>query len=589
MALGRAAQRDDGELPRMMSITRADAPRNDQQLAGWKVGAALGTIAGIASFQHSLLPRSSKQQAIVTAAALALGYGAGVAANAIANKVDEKTGLDAVGSRLAVAGAGAAGVLGATLAIRGVKPSLAFDALRTGAGVLGAGAVVGTALIGEQALVDRFEDKVPGGAPAAHAAILGAAALGVGAVVLGRARASAVSVEAERAYLASTREGVPTSGAVFDPDRFATLTQQRRAMTTVSGVSAGTLLPDTELSAHGLKFLNEATPATEISRVMGTDVSAVKDPIRVYGGMHHAETRVELAQKIFDEALAKGAFDRKHVILYVPSGSGHVNPMPVAAAEYATLGDIASIGMQYNNKPSIQSVHKVGIGTELFDEVLKRFSAHIKTLPGDARPRLSAYGESLGAWSMQDAFLATGPQGIASRGLDQIVNVGSPRFSKLRSDAIGKAGHALDRSGTMFEFNDLSGLQALPAEQRVGVKAFLLTHHNDPVNKFSPTMFIQRPEWLGNVEHATGVPRRLKWMPGVTGVQGVMDTVNGTNPMAGILAKTGHDYRADMAPVMAEVLRTPTTKVQMAGINDALMQLELARVRMPQPTPRLVG
>mgnify|MGYP006178416543 CR=1 FL=1 len=35
----------------------------------------------------------------------------------------------------------------------------------------------------------------------------------------------------------------------------------------------------------------------------------------------------------------------------------------------------------------------------------------------------------------------------------------------------------------MFEFNDLATLKALPAEQREGVRAFLLTHYNDPVNK----------------------------------------------------------------------------------------------------------
>lgn len=569
----------------LTSITTA-TPRDEQQLAGWKVGATMASIAGIASFQQSLLPRTSKQQAIVTAASMALGYGVGVASNAFANKFDDTTGLDAIGSRLVIGGTGAVGVVGAWLALRG-RPNLAVDAGRTTAGLLGAGALAGAALIGEQALVDRIEDKVPGGAAAAHAAIIGAAALGTAAIVLGRARSSAVSPEAEAAYLASTREGTTGVAPAYDADRFAELTSLRSRMTTVSGVSPGTLLPDTLLESHGLKFVNEVTPGAEIARVMGVDAATVKDPIRVYGGLQHAADRTELAQKIFDEAFAKGAFDRKHVVLYLPSGTGHVNPMPVAAAEYETLGDIASIGMQYGNKPSLKSVHKVDDASDLFRQVRDRFAAHIESMPAGSRPEFSAYGESLGGWGMHDVFLGTGPQGIAASGLDQIISVGSPRFSKFRSQAIGHGGHRLDPTGTMFEFNDVAKLQSLDTSTREGVRGYLLTHYNDPVNKFSPTMLIQRPEWLRSAEHGLGVPRKMKWLPGVSGIQGIMDTVNGVSPKPGIMARTGHDYRADMAPAMAEILRTGTTKEQLARIGDSLAQLELARVYAPAPVPRL--
>ena len=570
-----------------MGIAPATQQPRDQ-LAGWKVGATLGGIAGIASFQQSLLPRSGKQQAIVTAASIALGFGVGVAANAVANKIDDKTDLDAVETRLAIGGAAAVGVVGSWLALRG-KPNLAVDTARTTAGLLGAGAIAGAALIGEQALVDRIQDKVPGGAAAAHAAIIGAATLGTAAVVFGRARSSAVSPEAEAAYIAATREGVTSTPPPFDADNFTRLTQLRSEMSTVSGVTPGTLLPDSTVGTHGLKFLNEVTPGAEIARVMDVDPASVKDPIRVYGGMQHGATRAELAQKIFDEALAKGAFDRKHVVLYLPSGTGHVNPMPVAAAEYETLGDIASIGMQYGNKPSLQSVHKVDDARDLFRRVRDLFAEHAQSLPAEQRPTLTAYGESLGGWGMQDVFIETGPQGIAASGLDQVIGVGSPRFSKFRSDAIGMAGHRLDPTGTMFEFNDLSRLRELDPATREGVRGYLLTHYNDPVNKFSPTMLVQRPEWLRSPENGLGVPRKMKWLPGVSGIQGIMDMVNGVSPNPGVMLRTGHDYRADMAPVMAEVLRTGTTEQQLSRIGSALQQLELARANMPLPTPRLAA
>ncbi|MCB0878788.1 MAG: alpha/beta-hydrolase family protein, partial [Thermoleophilia bacterium] len=405
--------------------------------------------------------------------------------------------------------------------------------------------------------------------------------------LLGRARGSAVSADAERAYLASTLEGSTLSPPAFDTAGFERISALRAKMTSVSGVTADTLLPDATLTEHGLKFINEVTPGAEIARVMGVDASKVQDPVRVYGGMYHGKAPEELAQKILDESIARGAFDKSRIVLYVPSGSGHVNPMPVAASEYETLGDIASVAMQYGKKPSVKSLDKVDDATALFQSVLDKFHAHIDAMPEAGRPKLTAYGESLGAWSVQDTWLQSGVEGLRSSGLDEVINVGSPRFSGFRSRAIGLAGHKLDPTGTIFEFNDINELRALDRSARDGVRGYLLTHYNDPVNKFSPAMFVQRPEWLSRSENAMGVPRKMKWLPGVSGLQGVMDTINGTNPNAGILARTGHDYRADMAPVMAEVLGTGTTESQLSRINGALTQLELARVNMPKPTPRL--
>lgn len=567
------------------ALAERERPR---QLANWKVGVALGGVAGLASLQPSLLPRSSKQQAIVTIASMALGFGAGVATNALANAIDRETDLGPLAARIGIGGVAALGTAGAWLALRG-RPNLPVDALRTAAMVAGGGAVAGAALIGEQALAERIGEHVPGGTAAAHAAIAGVAALGTAAVLLGRARPGAVSQAEHARYVASTLDGATTTAPAFDADRFAELTRLRVEMRTVSGVTAGTLLPDHAAGAHGLKFLNEVTPGAEIARTMGVDAAQVQDPIRIYGGMDHAGTRQELADLIYREAVAKGAFERSNVILYLPSGTGHVNPMPVAAVEYQTLGDVASIGMQYGNKPSLQSVHRVGDARELFAAVRDRFVEHVRAMPEGTRPSITAYGESLGGWGMQDVYLASGPEGIAASGLDRMINVGSPRFSKFRSDAITPAGHRLDPSGRVFEFNDVDTLRALDPQERARVTGFLLTHHNDPVAKFSPRMFVQRPEWLRRGAEDVGVPRTMKWVPGVSGIQGSVDMVNGVSPKPGIMARTGHDYRADMAPVMAEILGTGTTDAQLARITDSLAQLELARAVMPKPTPRLAA
>jgi hypothetical protein len=54
-----------------------------------------------------------------------------------------------------------------------------------------------------------------------------------------------------------------------------------------------------------------------------------------------------------------------------------------------------------------------------------------------------------------------------------------------------------------------------------------------------------------------------------------------------VFARTGHDYRADLAPVMANILDVNTTEQQLAGITHGLNQLELARVHGTLPAPRV--
>jgi uncharacterized membrane protein len=399
-----------------------------------------------------------------------------------------------------------------------------------------------------------------------------------------------MTAEQEAAYLAATggAQGTSRNLVAYDAGHFAELTRLRSEMTTVSGKVAGTRLPDGTVGTSGFRFINEATPASEIARVMGVDATQVKDPIRVYGGMQHAATREELAQKIFDEALDLGAFDRKRIMLYLPSGTGHVNPIPVAATEYLTLGDVASIGMQYNNKPSTMSLHKMGEATELFELVQKKFLDHIDTLPADSRPQIIRYGESLGGISLLKAFEGKGPGAVAAGANHKLISVGTPGFSSFRREAVG-AGYRLDATGTIFDFDNIDQLRALGASERAGVNTFMLTHYNDPVSRAHPAMLFSRPGWLGDPAQAMGIPRKMKYIPGVTGVQSIIDTMNGTKVVPGLLERTGHDYRADLAPVMANILDVNATEQQLSGITWGLNQLELARVNGTMPAALLPG
>lgn len=578
MRTGLRARPDTGDdmttiTPRSQPHVESRLDARDDQLAAWKPGIALGGLGAVASFQNSLVPRLKWQQAAVTALAAAAGFGVGTGVTALANKVDRSSGLDQTTSKLAVAGAGIGTALAATVALRH-RTSLPLEALRTSSAVAGGTGVLALGVQGEQALADRIGDDVPGGSLALTGAIAGTVALGAGAVLLRRPRASAATPEAAAAFELATRSQTPGT-APFDAPRFAGILQERANMKTVSG-GAASLLPRDTLNSYGKRFVDGATPRAEIARTMGVPLDQTTDPVRVYGGLHHATSHDELADKLVAEAQRTGAFDRSHIALYLPSGTGHVNPIPTTALEYLRRGDVASVAMQYGDKPSVQSAQKVPEASRMFETVLDRFAAHIRTLPEESRPTMSAYGESLGAWSMQNALKRRGGSTqIPNQGLTHVLNVGTPGFSPMRAQAIGQAGHKMDDTGTLVEFGMPDELAKLTPAERDKVTAFLFTHYDDPVNKADITSFFRRPEWLGSETSGIGTPATMKWIPGVTGIHNLFDTMNGINSGPGF-ARRAHDYRDDADEVVNLVHDTKATKQQMTAISSSLEQAALA-------------
>lgn len=546
---------------------RDAASKRHEQQATWKTGAAFAGIAGIASFQPSLLPRTKPVQAVVTGLAVGLGYGAGVGASAIANAVDSRSSLDAIGSQLGVAGAGVLGVAAATLALRGRPSHLGLAAARTASGVIGAGAVAGAAIAGEQELVDAARERIPGGAGAAHAAIIGSTALAAGALLLHRPRASAVSTEAEASYLKSVggTQNSTSITAAFDQAHFERLTSLREQMTTMSG-RPGTRLPLTPAQDKGWRFTHEVTPPAEIARVMDVPVAGVKAPVRVYGALEHGADHEAIATGILDETRRLGGFGRSMVVLHLPSGSGHVNPATVAASEYLAHGDVTSIAMQYNNQRSLSSLDDVDDAEDLFGLVLRKTVGEIASLPAGQRPKLVVSGESLGGLGVQEYLERIGAaESIQAAGIDVMFSSGTPRISSFRTRILGGDGHRIDPSGTIVEFDNAAELRALPAEQRTNLRGYFWSRRNDPVNKVSPRIFFERPEWLSDPAEALGVPRRMKWIPGVTGLQAMGDIVQATSMRAGVLERTGHDYRRDMVDTLDAMLDLGSGPAQRAG------------------------
>ena len=83
---------------------------------------------------------------------------------------------------------------------------------------------------------------------------------------------------------------------------------------------------------------------------------------------------------------------------------GYVNYVAVEAAEYMTRGDMASVTMQYSLRPSPLSLDRVDEGREQYRMLIDAINNHLRERPADKRPRIVLFGESLGAWTSQDAF-----------------------------------------------------------------------------------------------------------------------------------------------------------------------------------------
>ena len=172
----------------------------------------------------------------------------------------------------------------------------------------------------------------------------------------------------------------------------------------------------------------------------------------------------------------------------------------------------------------------------------------MKTLPEHARPKLVLFGESLGAWTSQDAVINRGTQGLLDLGIDYAIWIGTPHFSQWKEQVLHD-----HRPDTLKEligvFNDIGEWNAVPQEKREQIRYVMITHHNDGVARFGPELIFQAPEWLcAPADRWDTIPKGMRWFPNTTFFQVLVDMKNSANVVPGQFAATGHDYRADLRP-----------------------------------------
>ena len=302
------------------------------------------------------------------------------------------------------------------------------------------------------------------------------------------------------------------------------------------------------LARDGRRFVSLRTPADQIRTVTSTAI----EPLRVYVGLQSADTveaRVGIAMAELERL---GAFSRRTVLIMSPAGSGYAEYVAAEAVECFTAGDCASVVVQYGVLPSMLSLDRVGLGARTVRALLDRILERVALM--DTPPLVIMYGESLGARVAQEA-LALAPSlesdGIVS-GIDALLSVGTPGGPSMRNDLRYNPNVVhLDR------WQQLTGQDS--------AQLWFLDHDADPVTRWDGALAWRYPAWLRR-PRGRNIPDGMAWLPVLTWWQVIFDLVFAAQQQSGQFRSRGHDYRADLAPVLAAVLGVRADVPAVAGL-----------------------
>lgn len=336
----------------------------------------------------------------------------------------------------------------------------------------------------------------------------------------------------------------------------------------------GSLLTVDELGREGARFVGTVTSPDDVRQVTGRD--PIARPIRVFVGFDSAATVEQRVGLAMAELRRTGAFDRGHLLIQAPAGTGYANPTPVDVLEVLTEGDCASVAIGYGLLPSFLSLNKVEIAGRTQKLLLDSIHAELQAMP--RRPRLLLYGESLGA-KVQQAAMPFGPADLDFYGIDGALYVGTPG-SKAADDF-----HLLC-SGESIVIDRPALIPAGLAAPAIGTadevtprpRVWFLEHDGDPVVRFRPEVLWSRPDWLPtDGTRGRNVPESMSWRPGITWAQALVDTLFATDVKPGDFQSMGHDYRADLGGTVPAAYRLEADTGTLARLEDFLRAKEIAR------------
>ena len=611
----------------------SEAQRDDEWLHRPDVyaGLVLGGIAASRSFSPSLMPRRTGHQALVAGVAAALGFSVGGAVYGTTTRLaGSELGDLGVAAGLTAGGVGLSHLLAVQpheptwrSVARSVADLTAAGGIATGAVVAArgsrqrftAGAVVagGAALLGarevrrgiraQQAAREEQHAPMPRPLPALGQSVGVAAVLT--AVVNGyRASGQGIARILERRLglrVASSHwvgDGlaavlwVGTAKALSDAflsglrvyDRVVDTGFDRAPGTPLRSSGPGSPLAFARLGREGRRFVTNVPTADEIAEATGRP--AVAEPVRVFVGYACARSDEDRVALAVEELRRTGALDRSVLVVGCPAGNGYVNTLPLEVVDHLTGGDAAAVAVQYGRLPSLLTLNRVTRGARVHRALLDAIDAELADRAPRDRPRVVVYGESLGAWAGQDAFLHRGVAGLDDHGVARALWAGTPFYSGWRHEVLLE-GTVPVPEGSVVEVEDAAALAAVDGSAGGPLRAMVVSNDNDPVRHLSLGLLVRRPPWLDH-PRPPRVPQAMRFTPVVTAVQVIVDALNAMRPTPGTFRATGHEYTAVLPAAARVAYDLPDPVVPWPAFVAHLERTDAdraARNRLPRPEP----
>lgn len=315
--------------------------------------------------------------------------------------------------------------------------------------------------------------------------------------------------------------------------------ERQRPTDSIKSGSAESVLSWEDMGREGRRFLSGGPTAADLSAFLE---EPAPEPIRVYVGMHAAETFEDRAALALDELQRVHAFERSVLVLITPTGTGWVDSASVDPLEYLHRGDIASVAAQYSYLPSALSLMvEGGDGEEMARALFQKVYSHWTELPEDERPELYLHGLSLGALHSDRSFDLFD---IIEDPFDGVLWVGPPfrqdtwqRITEQRTPGSPAWLPRFRDDSVVRVANQHGGLRKGKAEWG-SFRIAYLQYASDPITFFNPQSFTRKPEWM-TAPRGPDVSDDLRWVPIVTALQLGADMMAGTAPPG-----YGHEYAA---------------------------------------------
>jgi len=327
------------------------------------------------------------------------------------------------------------------------------------------------------------------------------------------------------------------------------------------------------LSREGRRFVNMTLTRDEISTVMGEP--AVADPIRLFVGLDSASLMEDRVDLLLDEMVRTKAFERKVVCFVSPTGSGYINYVMAESLEYLTRGDCAIVTMQYSLLPSSMSLTRTSLAVDQNRSIMHAISGYMRGMDPAKRPRLVAFGESLGALTMQDIWAHRSVEAMERDFIHSSLYVGTPSATQF-AHHWRISPEKIDPQGKLIELDNFGDFLDLPADRQQVIRHVLVSHYDDPIPKFGTNLLMRRPWWLGPADlRPPRVPRSAEWAPWTTFVLTAIDLLNAMEVVPGTFGRRGHDYREDIPRFVSQAYDLPITADQLLRMERALREREL--------------